>query len=115
MHSVTSNAVATALSTRLDYIYNEVDTGMKWVNGKPIYRKVFNLSATLSNVSTSLLRDLNIEFLLRNDLNVFHSNQMYWVTNGILYNTNTKKIAFSSTYSSVWVLFYVIEYTKTTD
>lgn len=115
LNPVTSNAVANALSTRLDYVYDEVDTGIKWVNGKPIYRKVFNLSATLNTVSTSLLQNLNIDFLLRNDLHVWNANQMYWVSNGILYNTNTKKISFSSTYSNVWVLFYIIEYTKSTD
>ena len=115
LNPVTSNAVATALSTKLDYVYDEVDTGIKWVNGKTIYRKVFNLSATLSNVSTSLLQNMNIDNLLKNDLQVWHTNQMYWVSNGILYNTVTKKISFSSTYQSVYVQFYIIEYTKTTD
>ena len=115
MHSVTSNAVANALSTRLDYVYDEVDTGIKWVNGKPIYRKVFNLSAVLVNVSTSLLQNMNIDNLLRNDLQVWHSNQMYWISNGIIYNTSTKKISFNSAYQQVYVYFYIIEYTKTTD
>ena len=115
LNPVTSNAVANALSTRLDYVYDEVDTGMKWVNGKPIYRKVFNLSANLVNVSTSLLQNMNIDNLLRNDLQVWNSNQMYWVSNGIFYNTSTKKISFNSTYQQVYVYFYIIEYTKSTD
>ncbi len=115
LNPVTSNAVATALSTRLDYVYDEVDTGIKWVDGKTIYRKVFNLSANLYNVSTSLLQDMNIDKLLRNDLHVWNSNQMYWVSNGIFYNTSTKKISFNSTYQSVFVQYYIIEYTKSTD
>lgn len=115
LNPVTSNAVATALSTRLDYVYDEVDTGVKWVNGKTIYRKVFNLSVNLNNVSTSLLQNMNIDNLLRNDLQVWNFYQMYWVSNGILYNTSTKKISFNSTYQSVFVYFYIIEYTKTTD
>lgn len=41
LHAVTSNAVAEALS----YSTTEVNTGAKWIDGKPIYRKV--LTATL--------------------------------------------------------------------
>ena len=37
MHAVTSNAVAESLS----YSTEEMATGGKWIDGKPIYRKVF--------------------------------------------------------------------------
>ena len=111
MHSVTSNAVAEKMS----YSTTEQLTGGKWIDGKPIYRKVFNLSKTLNSVSTSLLQNMNIAQLLRNDLQIFDNNQMYFVTNGILFNANTKLISFNSSYSSLWVYNYIIEYIKTTD
>jgi hypothetical protein len=44
MHSVTSNAVAVANS----YSTSETLTGGKWINGKPIYRKVWVLSSPIS-------------------------------------------------------------------
>ena len=46
MHAVTSNAVADSLS----YSTNEVKTGGKWIDGKPIYRKVVDFGA-LPNAS----------------------------------------------------------------
>ena len=44
MHAVTSNAVASALS----YSTTEQATGGKWIDGKPIYRKVFTVTNTSS-------------------------------------------------------------------
>ena len=37
MHSVTSNAVANARS----YLTSEINTGKTWINGKPIYKRVW--------------------------------------------------------------------------
>lgn len=52
MHSVTSNAVANSMS----YSTSEVNTGKKWIDGKPIYRKVIDLAEaiTVSNAWTSI-------------------------------------------------------------
>lgn len=44
MHAVTSNAVAESLS----YSTEEMATGGKWIDGKPIYRKVFTVTNTSS-------------------------------------------------------------------
>lgn len=60
LHAVTSNAVAEALS----YSTEEVNTGKKWIDGKPIYRQTFNIgnlpnnTAKVVNISISNLNDI---------------------------------------------------------
>ena len=48
MHAVTRNAVADAIS----YSTNEVKTGGKWIDGKPIYRKVVDFGALAAGSKT---------------------------------------------------------------
>jgi hypothetical protein len=50
MHAVTSNAVAESLS----YSETEQKTGGKWIDGKPIYRKVIKVNGNPSTIQTGL-------------------------------------------------------------
>ena len=115
MNPVTSNAVADALS----YSTTETPTGGYWIDGKPIYRRVYtglsfgntseawtNVGITVSNIGTTVkvqvlrttstasdfINDLNIRVLLTGDVQYYTKNLLAPVANTL-----------------------VIEYTKTTD
>jgi hypothetical protein len=60
MQSVTSNAVSKANS----YSESETFTGRYWTNGKKIYRKVYNLTSTIANMSTNLSSITNAETVI---------------------------------------------------
>lgn len=62
MHAVTSNAVADSLS----YSTDEILTGGKWIDGKPIYRKVIEHDVSvLTGIVTIDLSGSNIETPIR--------------------------------------------------
>ena len=44
----------TSVESAIDYSINEQNTGQKWIDGKPIYQKTFNVSANVSIDITSL-------------------------------------------------------------
>lgn len=115
LNPVTSNAVAGALS----YSTDETPTGGKWIDGKPIYRRVYtglsygntteawtNVGVTISNIGTTVnvqvlrttstasdfINDLNIRVLSTGDLQYYTKNALAPAAN-----------------------ILVIEYTKTTD
>lgn len=115
LNPVTSNAVANALS----YSTDETPTGGKWIDGKPIYRRVYtglsygntteawtNVGVTISNIGTTVnvqvlrttstasdfINDLNIRVLSTGDLQYYTKNALAPAAN-----------------------ILVIEYTKTTD
>jgi len=46
------------------YSFNEIDTGQKWVDGKPIFRKCFTIPAQPNNFSTVLNIGVTIESLV---------------------------------------------------
>lgn len=112
MQSVTSNAVAKANS----YSTTEQRTGGKWIDGKPIYRKVV-YSTLNQQVDSSAYKDtgaplpsdaetyINIQ-AIANIKNVF-----YYSTSG----RNTLYIAASIIANAVAGRPYILEYTKTTD
>ena len=63
MHAVTSNAVADSLS----YSTSETLTGGKWIDGKPIYRKVIvrDVSGSLSGLVSISIGIANIDTPIR--------------------------------------------------
>lgn len=103
------------------YSTNEVKTGGKWIDGKPIYRKTLvftniNLSSTSTQIGTTDIPIANIikteELVLKNDLALTGSSHkaVYIESNG--------KIFASQNLSSItngWNIYFTIEYTKTTD
>lgn len=54
MHPVTSNAVAESIS----YFTTEQATGGKWIDGKPIYRKVIDFGALPNNTTKSVAHNI---------------------------------------------------------
>jgi hypothetical protein len=119
MHSVTSNAVAEKVS----YSTTEQLTGGKWIDGKPIYRKVIdfgalpnantkNVAHNITNigdiVNVSIIAKSSTEYLLlatgKNSVTDFNA----WITKT---NINIHTDSNRSSYNAITIL----EYTKTTD
>lgn len=98
------------------YSTEEIDTGKKWINGEPIYRKVF--IPTVVNFSSSFVNILtadwiqNIKFItngmiVRGDISIF----------GGRYYARDNKLYFAAGYSvtgAVESTHGVIEYVKKT-
>ena len=121
MNPVTSNAVSQSLS----YSTEEVNTGAVWIDGKPIYRKVFVCSTTM-NLSVNSWNDVTSKFTgLSNmtsyisdieDARIKSSNIMIdalWIR---LDSNKIYLLPVGTTFQIGANLTYLIlEYTKTTD
>ena len=122
MHAVTSNAVSEALS----YSTTEQDTGAKWIDGKPIYRKAVDFGALPNTTTKTVNHNIpNIDTVIKtygttnngtNFYNLPHAalggNQnnipLFATKTVISVETGTNKTSFVDTK-------VIIEYTKTTD
>ena len=119
LHAVTSNAVATAMS----YSTSEVATGKKWIDGKPIYRKVVMLPFQVS-VATSVqvsnevsasdyqVIDLGHSYIYDTD----YGTRQPWASNATTQTNmyiSSGRLSFETTHPS-GTLYAVCEYTKTT-
>jgi hypothetical protein len=90
MTSVSSNAVANVLS----YSTTEQSTGGKWIDGKPIYRKVLEMTSpsaaggsvltNLTSLNINSLIDLNC-MIYANDFVAFKSSYVWQSDNIILF------------------------------
>lgn len=105
------------------YFTDEIDTGMKWIDGKPIYRKVIIENYTTTGEKQISISDLNYDFIMLKNWNVvagdnqnyvldtFNGNQVNsWIDNV------AKKLILAN--SSSWAKIKytaILEYTKTTD
>lgn len=103
------------------YSTNEVKTGGKWIDGKPIYRKtlVFTNITLTSNPTQIGTTDIPIgniikteEFVLKNDLASAGSSyeSVYIETSGKIFARQDL-----SSITTGWNIYFTIEYTKTTD
>ena len=124
MHAVTSNAVADGLSYSID----EVKTGGKWIDGKPIYRKVINFGA-LPNATTKVVSFDNINadtFVNIEGIVMDNSGSVITIpyasvsdstwSIAIFINSSSVSISTGTVDRSEYTKCYVtIEYTKTTD
>lgn len=104
--------------------YSEEETVIgKWIDGKPIYRRMFNLSEHTSDSNyyyTPAINDLDVlinakVIVKENDYSGVKGS--YAVTYGGSCKRDTKKIVPNKTASSVTyeLFFTIVEYTKTTD
>ena len=116
------------------YFTDEIDTGMKWIDGKPIYRKVFNIG-TLSSSPTFIETGLTDNEISRfiNYYAIGNRNEgsdiiIPYVNDDITYqiqmrilpqgSANSRRIVFifsPNTLGNVTNVFAILEYTKTTD
>lgn len=118
MHAVTSNAVAKAIQRIKSYFTTEQPTGGVWIDGKPIYRKVYTGNITSGNTVASNISSLSIATIingygavLNTDTNIVpfgYSNKVQW------FCSNNKTILnLQSDYTGEY--YITLEYTKTTD
>jgi len=104
------------------YSTDEVETGMYWIDGKPIYRKVFKSSGitTISNAFTNLGEIISLTGVVyRTDGNIIHAitgadeSNLYGCY--VYYKKDTNTINFQARNISVSYVLLIIEYTKTDD
>lgn len=117
MHAVTSNAVSDSIS----YSTNEVKTGGKWIDGKPIYRKtlVFTNLALKETPTHIGMLDIPINNIVRTEALILCKNvalagygksSVYADYRGYIYS-----IQEVSSTTTGWDIYYTIDYIKTTD
>ena len=117
MHAVTSNAVADGFS----YSTDEVKTGGKWIDGKPIYRKTLVFTnITLARNDTTLIgnTDIPINKIIKTEETMFNSTGLAGSTYKAIYIEHTGDMyAFQNLTDTTtgWTIYFTIEYTKTTD
>lgn len=98
------------------YSTDEVDTGKKWINGKPIYRKVFVLNdAILVQVGTWKniidISSLNLQALT--DIILLNGNDLAWTGVITRIQSNYLQLASVGRDNTDWyVKTLVLEYTK---
>ena len=120
---VTSNAVSESLS----YSTTEQKTGGYWIDGKPIYRKVYTglvikNTTTLVDTLTDIDKLLSARGLITSYTSSSQTTPAYYITtdgsaNGswfIQINTS-KQLRANSLHETLRITDIVIEYTKTTD
>jgi hypothetical protein len=112
MHAVTSNAVAESLS----YSTEEMATGGKWIDGKPIYRKVLlaELPSGTSYFDFGAVDLPNLGLIVNAQVTRRVGNGYQILNSGIVLNNG--HIEIEQLYTSVAsTCFLTLEYTKTTD
>lgn len=103
------------------YSNDEIKVGT-WIDGKPIYRRILEGSATNTynryintEFDYDFIVDMKVRFMLENDTNIFFDNYARaGVEQQILIGGNNTAVVFRGTrnYSHYWI---TLEYTKTTD
>ena len=101
------------------YSTNEIKIGT-WINGKPLYRKVFNLGAYtfLDGDNSYSIPQLNIDELVLGRLFFKNSNKHYVFHMSVPYSlqvTNQNIYFICSETFTCQQCYIVLEYTKTTD
>lgn len=113
------DSVINALNVSRSYSTEETLTGKTWIDGKPIYRKVF-MTTTLFSVGTSWV---NTNFYLPNcdyliEGKILRNNGIYPAVIGGTVNidvANNYRIQLASFMSNSNCCGVIVEYTKTTD
>lgn len=113
--------------TENDYSTTEVKTGQKWINGKPVYKKVISYLNTIpANTEIKIPVGVNdIEQVIKIEgcsrfgetttvpLNFYNIGDGYG--SYIFYDNAQKGLKFRTKWSTVGAIYAIIEYTKTTD
>ena len=116
MHAVTSNAVADGLS----YSTDEVKTGGKWIDGKPIYRKIVDIGALPNNTSKTVAHGINNleKAIIANGFAINNKGETIYIPHtfsGFYLNKTSIVLNTTYNYSAYTEAYITIEYTKTTD
>jgi microcystin-dependent protein len=110
--------VINTLNEQRSYSTEEVNTGKKWIDGKPIYRKTFVFTnLTLSNSPTLIgTIDVAINRIVKTEEIVRHPNVLTGSSQQAVYveqNGNVYAYQNVSSIQTGWEVYYTIEYTKT--
>ena len=103
------------------YYTNEVKTGGKWIDGKPIYRKTLVFTnLTLTDSPTHIgITDIPINNIIRTEELVLCKNVALAGSGNEAVYTDYRGYIYAfqkvSSTTTGWEVYYTIEYTKTTD
>lgn len=120
----TVNDMVNTLRTQDSYSTEEVNTGKKWIDGKPIYRRVIDdwtpsVSSSYDVTSWNIDKMVNIGgFIVEVNGNILNIPYYVGSHDGLaihLNNTKTSLIAIITGSYATTNVVAVIEYTKTTD
>lgn len=127
-HENIDNITNNSLPNLTEYSTDEVNTGKKWINDKPIYRKVIDLGTLENKTSINVEGDYDVitdfdGYIYQSSgakasLVEFASPSLYRdISYSKLSNNNLNIIINRSSTSSWsdWQLKIIVEYTKTTD
>ncbi len=103
------------------YSTDEIDTGKTWIDGKKIYRKVYNLGGYSAASMTQIdATDLNVDSVIEmrallevNGQRSIISSNAYSNYANLGYNISTKKWYVNTGTTTTWNAL-IVEYTKTT-
>ncbi len=101
-----------------DYSTNEVDTGKKWIDWKPIYRKVIhetNIPAATTNYSHGIAnidKIVDTHYIMEQGTSWFYDNSIWYQGRRVGFTTSTIQVISNITADNAW---FIMEYTKTTD
>ena len=113
----TGSSVPAGWEEVADYSTNEINTGKKWIDGKPIYRKVYSGNTPSSSGALFSTSGMNINEITKEEMLVTGSNGHVSVI-GIGFDYSIP-LNGSGYYSSTALLgrpcILILEYTKTTD
>jgi hypothetical protein len=115
--------VINTLNEQRSYSTEEVNTGKKWIDGKPIYRKVLNINGYPATIQTGLTSANEVVGMAcKNTVGgsddnfvfggILTDNNVYYPWAYQLSSDNTTLSRITSTYSGT-VKFIILEYTKT--
>lgn len=103
----------------LNYSTAEQNTGLKWIDGKPIYQKTFNLTFTANQLDIDLTA-LSVESVMKLEGGVYNLSGSFvpfgYESAVSVYTSSASNIHINNIYSSERTSGHVtIWYTKTTD
>lgn len=114
------------INTLVEYSTSEINTGKKWIDGKPIYRKCFsqnnlnNIATGITNIDSLIKMECLIKQTSTNDWRnlpwLFTGGQAGW-QGGFFYKASDQQISFQvgTDLGAVQKVILIMEYTKTTD
>ena len=122
-----ASAIEDVIDEKFSYSTSEVNTGKKWIDGKPIYRKVVDCGALPNNTTKSVNLNIsnikNVITILVNSYTDSGSGTMIPYANSNIigtqisftYSKTAIEIRTATDYSNYSNTFAILEYTKTTD
>ena len=121
----TGDTIPTGWEEVNDYSTDEVNTGKKWIDGKPIYRKIVNFGNLPNTTTKNVVHNIsNIDFIT-NYYAIATNSTAFWklpfvststISSGLQMTIDkTNIIIVAGVDRSSYSAYVIIEYTKTTD